>query len=207
MKKLPEDYKLRQNRIAKKRLSCRKKKIKSMRGTSSNHVMDLAHISSREAIKAPRIIAFYPKHAEETIQFVKSISKACSEKKVVLDFSSTEIITAAGVVYLFSELQLLREKSEKKAVIINEDDRIGQNVRGALRESGLLKLVNGQPQPTGRVLPVTYGKDDENVEEILEFLIEKAVIHQRLGTANPVEAEKLAGQAIREAMLNVKHHA
>ena len=208
MKKLPKDYKLQQNRIVRKRLLRQKEKTRLTHYTRSDRTKSLAEILKRESVDAPVIISFYPEHANETIQFVKRINNVCSEKKikVILDFSSTDVITAAGAVYLFSELHLLYVKHGRKVVIINVDSA-KQRVRSILRESGLLALANDQPQPTGNILPVIYGKDDEHSEDLLDFLMTKAVIHKRLGTANPYEAERLAGQAIREAMLNVKHHA
>ena len=205
MKKPPEDQPLRQRRILRNRLRRIRSKPVSHREAIRTNV--LARILNRTAIAAPETISFYPEHADETVRFVHAIGDSCTTgTKALLNFSNTDVITAMGAVYLFSELHRLSSERGVKVVTIDANSA-NKHVRGVLRQSGLLALANGQPQPTGGLLPITFGKDDDYLEDILSYLINSAVLHQQLGMANRVEAEKLAGEAIKEAMLNVKYHA
>ena len=61
--------------------------------------------------------------------------------------------------------------------------------------------------PSGDVLPVISGKDNEYIKEIIDYLLIKAHLERQLTNVTIAEAEHLASSAIMEAMLNVKYHA
>ena len=208
MKKPSRDEVLWHERISKKRMRRRlkrRKKAKPDQGVTDTE--SLASVLNRTPICAPEMITFFPEHADGTIELTGKIRGAMSAgDRVLVDFSSTKLITAAGLVYLYSELHQLLIQYGPKTVIISSLG-LGRMVKFHLRESGLLKLVNRQPEPKGRMLPIIAGEDDDHLDEIVRYLILEAVLHKQLGAMKPAEAEKLAGEAIKEAMLNVKYHA
>lgn len=204
MKKLPEDYQLRQNRIIGQRLHRLNRKKKAR--TRELKPGLIARILHREPVKAPEEVSFFPKFADSVIRFVKNIRNICaSGKKAHLDFSNTKRVTATGAVYLYSEIETLSRKFGPKVVMIDRDSC--SNNTWVLHQAGLLKLANGFPPPSKVILPVRSGTEDEHFEDILHYLITRAIQDRQLWSADPLEAEKLAGYAIKEAMLNVKYHA
>lgn len=128
------------------------------------------------------------------------------QHEAVIDFSNTEQLTAAAAVYLYSEIDGIHKKHGKGTTRINFVD-IAPHLKIVLRESGLIKLVQGDQEPTGNMLPIISGKDDDHIQEIVDYLIGKAVVDRQLASVSVEQAEQLFGGAISEAMLNVKYHA
>ena len=185
----------------------RLRKRRPSRVKQNTDIKTLARILRRTLISAPEMITFFPEHADDTILLARSIKDVCDTKqRVLLEFSKTSLITAAGMAYLYSEMDQLLDQHGQQAVIISTSS-VSLMVRYILKQSGLLLLVNQQPEPTGSMLPIISGEDDAHLQDIIQYLISQAVLHKQLGEVGTVEAEKLAGEAIKEAMLNVKYHA
>ena len=123
----------------------------------------------------------------------------------MLDFSQTQILTAMGAVYLYSKIDD-RQHNVGQAIRIHRKD-INPLIQYVLRNSGLLFLVDGDTEPTGDILPIISGTDDEYIDNIVRFLTQKAVFEQQLKDVDKEEAENLVTRAIAEAMLNVMQHA
>ena len=156
---------------------------------------------------APEHLSFFSETADETIRFNNRIRSAVDRRsRVLLDFSKTVDLTAAGLVYLYSEIAGIRSKFGLSAVRINVNN-ISPTTRWALRESGILNLTNGGPQPRGQMLPIATGEDDQGLVDIVDYLIRKAISGRQLRGITIDQAEQLAGNALAEAMLNVKYHA
>ena len=157
--------------------------------------------------KSPDRLSLFPETASETIQFIRSISNNRDEQhKVIIDFSSTKQVTAASAVYLYSEIDRIHKKYGEGAIRFDLSG-VTPSLKDALRESGLIKLVHGDQEPRGRMLPIISGKDDDHIEKIVDYLIKEAVDRRQLIKINLGHAEQLFIRAIGEAMLNVKHHA
>ena len=167
----------------------------------------LAKGQNRVNRSAPEHLSFFSETADETIRFNNRIRSAVDRKsRVLLDFSRTVELTAAGLVYLYSEIEDIRAKFGQSAVRINVKN-VPRATKWALRESGILDLTNGGPQPRGEMLPIATGEDDQGLVNIVDYLIGQAISGRHLGAINIDQAEQLTGSAIEEAMLNVKYHA
>lgn len=216
MKKLPKDYLSRQKRIIADRVKRGKRRSrpslnKSKKTQKRHHTTPKREwppkIPGRERLFAPKDLSLYADSANETTQFVGRINKAVNDgSRLLLDFSKLEYISAAGAVYLYSEIE--RIQKENKPTIVRIDRRTLKNLPGyVIREFGILNLANGGAIPTGEVLPVISGQDNEFIEEIIDYLFTKAHLERQLNNVTVAEAEHLASSAIMEAMLNVKYHA
>jgi len=197
MKKLPTDYRLRQKRIEKDRIK-RKNRHAHRRTDRSSRTPD-------HEIIAPQNIALIPRHANSVIMFVRKLcDKALGNSKVVINFSNTERISALGAVYLYSEIDRVQMKSSVKIRIRGASV---EQVRYALRMTGIFKLCGHPDPPVDTAIPIFRGKDDHRLDDITQYLMDTALLANQLGIDNWNHAERLANKAIGEAMLNVKYHA
>lgn len=209
MKKIPKDYRLRQARIIAKRFRRTHKKFtKRHRQISRQRIR--AKALKRELLSAPETLAFFPDTTEATIRFINKIRKAIqNQNNVLIDFSATKQLTAAGAVYLHSEIDLLQTQNSA-SIHIDLQSATGW-LRPYLRDCGLLGLTQGGPQPTGQGLPIISGNSDVSIQEItlrvIEFLIAEARFFQQIADGNIAQAQQLAYSAITEALLNVRQHA
>ena len=146
----------------------------------------LAKVQHREFEVAPENLAFFADTAQATIEFIQSIHRIVEEgNKVLIDFSGTTGFTAAGAVYLYSEIERL--KALHGATVIRFALKsVGNPIKYLLRESGLLQLAHGDPDPTGAILPIIGGQDDDRIQEIVNYLIYKAIQRQELKTKGPI---------------------
>lgn len=201
MKKLPKDYRLRQQRIADDQF---KRKSRHAR-RATRPLPTQGYEQDHEQINAPKNIALIPKYAASVIPFVRKLGgKAAGDNKVMIDFSNTEWISALGAVYLYSEIDRIQMKASTR-IRIRGVSR--QQVRHALRMTGIFTLCGHPDPPAGTTLPVIRGKDDHGLDGITRYLMDIALLANQLGIDNRDYAERLANKAISEAMLNVKDHA
>ena len=215
MKKLPKDHLSRQKRIIADRVKRRRRRrpsYKKSKKAQKHYITSPKRdwppkLPGRERLFAPKHLSLYAETANETIQFVSSIKKAVNDgSKLLLDLSKLEYISAAGAVYLYSEIDCIQ--NEYKPTTVRIDRRTLKNQpRYVIWEFGILNLANGSAMPTGEVLPVISGKDNEYIKEIIDYLFTKAHLERQLTNVTVAEAEHLASSAIMEAMLNVKYHA
>ncbi len=167
----------------------------------------LANVSKREWVIAPRELSLFANTADETIRFVERVRKmAARGLRVLIDFSKTNQLTATGSVYLYSEIDRL-QRDHGVAVVRFNLKGISSHIGFVLREVGLIELAHTGPRSTGQLLPIVAGQDDDRIQEIVDYVIGKAVRDEHLGGTDASQAEKLTGGAISEAMLNVKYHA
>lgn len=192
-------------RNLKRRGSTSKRKPKAYSQPTSQQMW--AKSQGQIIYEAPDSLSLFPETANETIKFIRQIgSNAKKRHRAVIDFSKTKQITAAGAVYLYSEIDGIHNRIGRGAIRMNFSG-IAQPIKRILRESGLIKLIHGDQEPTGNMLPIISGKDDDHIQKIVNYLINKAVLDQQLGGISVEHAEQLFGGAIGEAMLNVKYHA
>lgn len=204
MKKLPKDYLLRQERIEYDRLKRKEKKEEKKKRRPRHRDHRPVGISGYEIIGAPEYLALTPEQSDEIILFARELErKSVAGKKMVIDFSKTKLVHALGAVYLYSEI----DRAIMKASVIRIQGISKKQVRDALRITGILTLCGYPAPPAGFHIPVIRGKDDDHLHEIVEYLMNTALIQEELNTTDPDYAERLVNKAVSEAMLNVKQHA
>ena len=208
MRKLPEDYRLRQLRAFRKRLRQERKTRSPRRRKRFIHGgIDRRRTTVRPA---PETVSLGSEFVHDTITFLENVSatlhKGSASVRVVLDFSPTTMITASGAVYLYSEIQRATTAYGWKSISIRHSD-CTPFVYSQLQNSGLLRIANGTPAPRGR-MPILAGQRNDQLEEVVKYVMAEAFASQ--GLADDVDfgrAEMIVGRAISEAMLNVQHHA
>lgn len=199
MKKLPKDYLLRQKRIEHALL--KRKSKQRVRRRASPFIRNSGH----ERIHAPECLTFLPEHADGVIRFVHELKhKAIAVKRIVLDFSKTELVHALGAVYLYSEIDRARMN---KSVIRIQGMSNNLRVFDALRITGILGVCSHPALPDSSHIPVIRGKDDDYLTRIVKYLMNTALVQKQLNSKDSDSAESLVHKAISEAMLNVKQHA
>lgn len=209
MKKNPEDYDLRQARIARFRLRS------YLRGRRTqvrrNSTESLASVLNRHLFFMPEQCSFAPDDIDDCLQNINDLALLLAEgKKLLIDFSKTAHIYATYAVYLYSELQNLIKIYGVGSVYINLQS-LNNTMRFLVKESGILRLTNGTYLSAGRkgFLPVICGTKDDEINVIINFIISTAGASGNLpeDPADKANAELLAYRAITEAMLNVDYHA
>lgn len=198
MKKLSDDYLLRQRRIAKDRF---KRKLRHLPHRRAR----MARVFGYQIIYAPDYLTLLPEHIDSVILFVRKFSTLASTvQKVVIDFADTQSVSALAAVYLYSEIDRAQRRTPNVQI-----RRIYQaQVRYALQITGILALCGYPAAPVGGpTLPVVKGTDDSGLKDITQYLMGTALLGDQLGIDNLDRAEHLANKAIGEAMLNVSQHA
>ena len=170
----------------------------------SRHESRPVAISGYERVRAPKYLTLSPAYVDEVVGFVRELErKAVVGKKMVIDFSKTELIHALGAVYLYSEI----DRALMKMSVIRIQGISKKQVRSALRIAGILTLCGYPAPPTDFHIPVLRGKDDDHLPVIVEYLMKTALVQKELNITDSDYAERLVNKAISEAMLNVKQHA
>lgn len=100
MKLNPDDYFLRQKRIARNRRAskCRGKPLSSRNANKMR--------ARPEPLKAPRVIGLYNKNIQsELVVFLKNLRKACTTRdSVKISFSGTEKVNSCGTLLMLAEI-------------------------------------------------------------------------------------------------------
>jgi len=86
---------------------------------------------------APKDLSLFAEDANETIRFVRKTKDIATQSIVLIDFSETDYLRAAGVVDLYSEIERIQNQHGVTRVKIAQ--RIAKQHRDILKESGLLK--------------------------------------------------------------------
>ncbi len=197
MKKLSKDYKDRQKRIIIDRLKREQRNKRSKR-----QIIRSFTYQNNEIILAPKqLVLQKPQLTNECTAFIQRLSKSIPKKKTTcIDFSNTEIFTALAAVYLYSEID------RHNAAVVKIQNISSKQVRNTLGRSGLLKLC-GHSDMDSDGYPITRGIDDDDLPEIIQYLMTTASLYNQLNPKNSPQAERLVSKAISEAMLNVSQHA
>ena len=204
MKKLSDDYRLRQQRIARDKFrikrKCRKKRHKCNR---YGHSLDRFIPKSDDVVHAPQHLSLQSKkHVGQFITFIRNFNESILKEKIIhINFHNTKHISALAAVYLYSEID------RYKRGIVKIENVSTDQVEYALKRSGLLKLCGFSNTYHDEGLPIIRGINDDGLPKITKYLMERALSHQRLGGDNIDSTERLVNKAISEAMLNVKQHA
>ena len=202
MKKLPDDYRLRQRRITNNWIRENKKQRKK-RGRARRR-----YISGFEIISAPHSFAMIPENIDEVIRFIGNLSKKGEAgEKVTIDFSNTQFMSALGAVYIHSAINNIQGVSKGATVRIRTETVSSPQVWLALKNTGLFQLCGSSIEPDPDFLPIIQGQDDDHLPIITKYLMNTALFREQLGTTNQHYVERLVSKAIGEAMLNVKYHA
>ena len=163
MKKLPEDHLIRQRRMVadrvKRDLLSKDKRQKARKSHSNPNQKSVPKLPGREGCSVPKDLSLFAETADDTIRFIKTLRTTTNDSNVLIDFSAMEHLSAAGAVYLYSEIDRIQNKYGLTKVRI--DRRTTENHRFILREFGLLRLANGDAVPTGKILPILSGGTNE----------------------------------------------
>ena len=202
MKKLPDDYRLRQQRIADDRFK-RKKISRVKRG-----YIRPRYISGYEIIFAPESFSMVPENIDEVIYFVQDLgSKGKTGKKITIDFADTKFMSALGAVYVHSEISNIQDAAGSATVRIRTETVSNSQVWHTLKNTGIFRLCGNLVRFGDGVLPIIRGKDDGHLPDITAYLMDTALFREPPGLTDRNYAERLINKAIGEAMLNVKYHA
>lgn len=209
MRKQPDDHLIRQARIAQSRLQSylRKKRRKNRKISPA----PLASLLSRDMFYLPEKCTFATDSIDACIEnLVEMREQLKSGKRLLLDFSFTQSISATYGVYFYAELQSLIEEFSPGCVYINLQS-LSPRHRFIVKESGLLRLTNNIPLSAGKkgFLPILSGTKDDKIDAIINYIISIAETNGHISsdTKSRAQAELLTSRAITEAMLNVDYHA
>jgi hypothetical protein len=140
-----------------------------------------------------------------TLDFISHIKKLSKNKPVMLSFESTEVITAAALLLLYSTLDLLKQSEKHKNVRINTSSVKGTN-KVALARSGIIDLTLNRSSNVdiqSQTLPVIKGTAmGEEFEQVIDH-----VKFQVFDNKWSAEEENTFGAAVSETVGNVKLHA
>ena len=167
-------------------------------------------IGQYDIIAAPKQLVLLPEYADDVIQFVRGLaSKTENGGKLCIDFSGTDLISALGAVYLYSEIdKILLRDSGRVTIRIKIGNKSNQQVRDILRATGLFELCGYlDTLPRSGLLPIIRGENDEKLRDITQYLMGSALIYNQLSADNRDNTERLVNKALLEAMLNVTQHA
>ncbi len=213
MKKLPDDYRLRQWRIASTRhkQNARQQKThrrkppkpKSSPRKPRHERRQFRSLSGYQIIPAPKQIVMHPRDIHKTARFIQKL-RGKTNRNLFIDFFKTDFLSALGAVYLYSEIDRIQSQS---GVTIKLRSKAGSQVRNALRNTGILALCGDTEMPDRGMLPIIRGERDEGLPDITKYLMKTALLNRQLEINNQDYAEWLVNKAIGEAMLNVGYHA
>ena len=205
MKKLPRDYRLRQSRLVRKRhRSWEKARLRRKRRRLSSPLS--ADHRQQILLPAPTVLGLEQAFFQETTAFFHTVRAALTDShRVLVDFSQTDLLTASGAVYLYSEIDRAKRPFGWNAIRLNH--HVSEPIaRRQLQDSGLLKVANGGPAPRGK-MPIVTGFRDDRVNDIVNYILFEAFHDDQLREEDLWHAELVVYRAISEAMLNVLHHA
>lgn len=139
-----------------------------------------------------------------TINFLNNFRRIEGQRKVIIDFSETEQLTAPIVLMLYSILDLLPDNKKPKIQIIFSKKE--PRVNNLLNASGFTSLCRGnrvKPDFSGdKQLSVVSGVGGKYRDEIVDFIQSRAYKN-----AMDAETEFVFGDAVQETINNVRLHA
>lgn len=204
MKKHPHEVVVQHERLRRSR-AVRKQKRRGVRYDPNKSLLNAPKILGERRLKVPSEISLgKPEGHANVVKLIKSIYMYSKIDRVSLDFSDCQGIHADSLVYLYANLQIIRDNQEHRAVKIMGNSLRGQ-VRGSLRVSGIMDMLKNKTkefQLHSAILPPIFHGHDSMHEEILDYLQ-----HRIYDGKLPAAEEHRLADALSEAFLNVKDHA
>ncbi|NOI32176.1 hypothetical protein [Vibrio coralliilyticus] len=164
-----------------------------------------SRVLGSEQIEAPIHLDLYNEENRElTLKFIKLIEAKAYERKVSLDFSNSESVSAAALLLLYATVDTLKQDPDARLVRL-------QNLKGKVKStvecSGLRDLtLNKGSQPINcknRTLPIIKGSaKGEEFEVVIDH-----VQHHVFDNEMTPEQENIWATAVIETVSNVKLHA
>ncbi|PHR65619.1 MAG: hypothetical protein COA51_04920 [Idiomarina sp.] len=157
-------------------------------------------------VRAPTSFDIYSEETYEiTLDFINQVVTQARLSKVMLDFSETEQVTAAAVLFLFAQIDTFLIENKNSRIRIKADSLKGL-VKRTILLSGLIDLTLNKPQITTNgsrySLPVTRGTaEGEEFEDVVTHIV------KNIYKSDDPEAERIIGSAVSETVGNVKLHA
>ena len=154
-----------------------------------------------------------PKHldvmeVEQTsilFKFIESIKVLSISKELRISFVKCEHISAPVLVYLYAQLEILRDDTNHKRIRISEPTLKGA-MRAYLTMSGLVDMLKRQTNlidpKKDVVLPIQSGSDPNGFESIVDH-IQYSILKSNFSPTR----EHLFGDALSEVFGNVTNHA
>lgn len=136
----------------------------------------------------------------KTVAFAKSVQIEAESGRVFVDFSETVDISAAALVYLAGQFDLLTERFAKTHILFGK--RAGsKKAQIILETSGFSDILSGRDAKGDFVLVFGEGSPGPYIDQIMEEIA--SIFGGRLEP----EHEQIVYAAISEALLNVNYHA
>ncbi|NOH21461.1 hypothetical protein [Vibrio cyclitrophicus] len=158
-----------------------------------------------EQIAVPKKLDLYNEETRElTLEFFELVEKYALERRVSLDCSEAESISAAALLLLYATIDTLKNNDNAKLVRF-------QNLKGrvkfAIEKSGLKGVTLNKEQPvagsqTGPMPIVRGTARGEEFEAVIDY-----VQHQIFENDMTPEEENIWAAAVMETVSNVKLHA
>ena len=198
-----EQYRLRAG-IARWRNAVRRKPLLYKRGDNRT----LSTRSGRTLITAPLDISIYSfgdkiERYNDTIEFLKDISKNFRRKDCFVDFSKTKRVTAAALVLVYAAIDKASALRPGKAEILWSGSEV---VNRMLRINNIHRLIRGHKisfsLDSVKSMPIISSVGSEMMEEIIDYIQNKIYNDQM----SP-DTEHVYGDAVSETINNVRLHA
>ncbi|CAH9064176.1 hypothetical protein PSEHALCIP103_03074 [Pseudoalteromonas haloplanktis] len=170
------------------------------------------NIGNTRIIKAPDFLSIYSVDEKyktfhpfkETLAFKNNLIKTIGSHNCIIDFSNTKSFTAGAMVYLFAQIQSIKNLSKYKIELAWSKE--SKYVNRIIKRSGLPKLCRtGNPienLSSVRSLPVVNGVGIQHYAQIMDF-IQRRYYKDEMDP----EIEFKIGDALSETLNNVGRHA
>ncbi|MEZ9069446.1 MULTISPECIES: ATP-binding protein [Vibrio] len=163
--------------------------------------------AKRVQIKAPRIIDYYSRYTfEETNKFIQGVVSCVrdSKRRVFIDFSNTEKISAAAMLSLLAEVDILTKLSSHGKWAISFGHPKESKVESILKQVGFYDIVGKEKRETIDYDDVTFWKYCSG--KCSEPLIAKPILEEIKNELEKRASKKLY-RGFVEAMSNSVEHA
>lgn len=165
--------------------------------------------SGRIVITAPKVISIYSfgdkiDRYTETISFLQRLKKQFMLTDCFVDFSATQVVTAAALVLVYAAIDTARLERSAKADIIWSNK--SSQVNALLRLNNLHRLIRGHAikysLDSVKSMPIISSVGSEMMEEIIDF-IQNRIYKDQMSP----DTEHVYGDAVSETINNVRLHA
>lgn len=201
MKLNPDNYFLRQKRIAKNRCAS------NLRGrTLSSRIKANGTRTEQEPIKAPRVIGLYnPQVQADLVIFLKTLRKACMTRaSVTISYSDTEKVNSCGTLLMLAEIDRITRSLGDRCRLTCGYPR-DETVEKVFQQIGLFSILDKRhrlevTEEDTTVANWRYASDVSVNQQSADALMK--IIQAQL----PAGYKKLV-TGVGEAMDNAVHHA
>jgi hypothetical protein len=165
----------------------------------------VSRVLNYEKIEAPVFLDLYTEENRDlTLEFINLIEKKALERKVLLDFSHSDNISAPALLLLYATIDTLKNTDSVRLI---KFQNLKGRVRTTVEKSGLLDLVKNMPprkiDAQNTVLPIIKGSaKGEEFEVVIDH-----VQHRIFDNGLTPKEENIWGTAVIETVSNVKLHA